>query len=187
MFSLALFVMFIPIFWQEGKMVVLPTKDPDVFNIIYEADMKWNIIVKLYDERGKKRFDTEIQNSERFILPINLKGESSGKYSVEISTPAYDLRKELDYLTSEDQLATRIGVEYITDKHTIRVQTQEIIDLPFTVYIYNEQGDRLVTDEIEPRGMLINRSYNLKGAPASRFEFIILTSGNIIKKEFFTY
>lgn len=184
--SLVLALRIIPLM-QEGNVIILPTDDPDVFNIIYQADMKWNVVVKLFDQRGKKRLDTEIKNSESFRLPINLKGESSGTYVIELSTAAYDLRKEFKYLTLEDQLSQAIQVEYLNDRHIIRLQTLEILHSPISVYIYNENGDRLVLDEIEPLGVVTNRSYNLNGAPATRFEMIIMTSGKLVKRELFTY
>lgn len=170
---------------QEGKLEVVGTAEPDVFNIIYKGDMKWNVEVTLYNEAGKKRFAQEIGDTDGFILPIRLSNEKSGTFRVEIFTPVYDLQQEFTYLSAADKLATLLDVRFNSERRSITLSSEELIDMPFNVYILNEEGDELVHDNIDPLGGKLVRIYNLQGAPGNQLQFVILVEGNQIIREVF--
>lgn len=172
---------------QEGEIVVLPTNDTDVFRLIYKADMKWNVVVKVLDDRGKERFKTEVKDSDSFLLPINMARRPSGRYTVEVSTPAYDLRKDFEYTTYEDEAAKRVEVTYDPGRHAIKLITTSGLQKPLQVYIYNERGDQLIQDDLPAGDKELMRIYSLDGAPATRFDVVMMMSGVQIKRELFDY
>lgn len=165
------------LWWQVGQAVVLPTIEPDVFRLIYKADMKWNVVVTLLDERGRRRFQTEIKNSESFLLPINMSEENSGTFTVEMATPAYDLTETFEYVKYEDLVLEKLKLEYVADKEVLRLESTDPILKELRVYIYNQDGDQLILDEIDVSATKLMRIYNLKGAPARSFDVIVSMSG----------
>lgn len=181
----SIFLFLTPFFYQVGQLAVRPTPDPEVFNIIYKGDMKWHVVVKLYNEKGKKRLEQEVKDSDGFILPISLKNEKSGTYLVEISTPAYDLREEFNYVSKEDILASLLQVGFNKERSSITVSSEENVDTSFGVYIFNERGDQLVFDDVQPQGGKVTRIYNLKGAPATSFRLVVMVSGIEILRQTF--
>lgn len=168
-------------------MEVMPTADPYVYKVLYQADMKWNVVIRLFDDRNRKRLETTIPNAESFSLPINLKGEKSGKFTIEIATPAYDLKKEFEFIRYEEHLAQQMEIEYNRERHTIRLSTKEAAKLPFSVFVRSETGQQLIQDDVNPSGGTTMRTYNLDGAPALRFEFIVLIAGEPVMERYFDY
>jgi len=145
--------------------------------------MKWNVEVTLLNKKGKKKFNKTIKNSDGFVMPLNLEGEDSGKYTVEIFTPVYNLVETFEYLTWQDELKEAISITYNQSNSLIRIDSNTEILLNTSVYIYNEKGDRLIEDTFSPPSKLV-RAYNLGGAPATKLEVIVssLSSVILIKK-----
>lgn len=181
----SLFLCYTPTCLQEGHLKVVSTSDPDVFNIIYKADMKWNVMVTLYNEKGRKRMEQEIRDSDGFILPISMGNEKSGIYQVKIFTPVYDLQDEFEYVTASDRLASLLEVNFNKESRTITLSSAEPVDAPFDVYISNEDGTNLVFDDVLPTGGKLTRIYNLRGAPANRFQVVVVSSGAEVIRKFF--
>lgn len=184
MMSVLTFLLSLYFAHQDGHLEVSSTGNIAVFNVIYQADMAWNVEVKLLNTKGKKKFSKTLKNSDGFVLPLNLEGEDSGEYQVVISTPAYDLVKSFSYVNWQDQMAESIHVEYNSDRKLLRVSSNQILEQNTSIYIYNELNERLIQDDFRAQTML-QRAYNLDGAPASTIEVIVSTLNyNILKEKF---
>ncbi|MEQ8547282.1 MAG: hypothetical protein RIC03_05200 [Cyclobacteriaceae bacterium] len=165
--------------FQEGRLSIEPTVKRTVFDVKYSADMSWNVEVTLLNEKGKKKFNKTIKNSDGFIMPLNLDGEDSGTYTVEIFTPAYNLVQSFEYLTWQDELKEAISITYNQSNNLLRIDSNTEILLNTSVYIYNEKGDKLIEDNFSPPSRLI-RAYNLGGAPATKLEVIVSSLSSVI-------
>jgi|GEM_PF-3333463 len=172
---------------QVGEMAVLPTKDPEVFRLIYKGDMSWNVVVTLLDENNNVKFEREVKDSDSFLMPLNLGGESSGTFTVKISTPAYDIQKQFEYITYEDRAAELISIKYQVDRNAVSVEASKGLRKDLVVYIYNESGDQLILDTVPASESTFYRVYNLKGAPARELDVHAVMSGKTLRRERFTF
>ncbi len=170
-------VLFSVLFQHEAELKIYPTEDQEVFKVIYKADFDWNVELVLENEKGRKKFSKKIEKTRGFLLPINMSGESSGVFTVTVSTPAYDVSESFDYLTPQDRLAQIVGIEYKPEKQSVTLSSTAEIGNELMVSIVNDQGDVLVSDKVPPSENSIYRVYNLAGAPGRRIEVRVYTSG----------
>lgn len=174
------------IFIQEGELVVLPTESADQFKIIYKGDLKWNVVLTIVNEKGKTVYEREVKNSDNFIIPISMGREESGEYTVEIATPVYDLSQTFVYQRYLDRAAELLDIEYDESLQLIRLTSKEAMKEKFFVFIYNESGDRLISDEVSAQGLTM-RTYKLKGAPAKQVQILVEMNGVQIRNEKFDF
>lgn len=173
--------------FQEGQLVVLPTKKEGVYRIIYKADMKWDVKVSLLDEKGRNKLNHEIKDTDQFLLPIDLAKESSGVYTVQIATAAYDLSKEFEFIRYEDAVSETLNLNYEAERKSVKLEGLEPLKKELTIIIVNESGELLIKDEIPQSSQAFFRVYNLKGAPASKLSVRLEMSGKMIVEKQFNF
>lgn len=179
------FYLVLALLQHEGELRIVPTEDRNVFKVIYRADFDWNVELSLTNEKGRKRFSTKVDKTSGFLLPINMQGESSGKFTVTITTPAYDLSESFDYLNDEDWLKKVLQVEFKKERQTVTVSSTEIVSEGVFVEVSNDAGESLISDGIPVSESTLYRVYNLKGAPARRISVRVYTNKhNVIDQSF---
>ena len=173
--------------FQEGQLAVLPTKEEGLYRVIYQGDMKWDVKVSLLDEKGRNKMRHEIKDTDKFLLPIDLSKEGSGTYTVQISTPAYDLNQEFEFVSYEDAISQTIVLNYETERKSVKMEGSEPLKKELKVYIVNESGELLIKDEVPQSNDPFFRVYNLRGAPASSLNVRLEMSGKMIVEKQFNF
>lgn len=177
MIIVAYYVIYSLMFFQhEAELKILPTADRNVYRVIYKADFDWNVELSLINEKGKKMFSTKIEKTNGFLLPINMEGESSGRFTLMVSTAAYDISESFDYETLDDWLRRNLNVEFKPDRQSVTVSSNEVIMDDITLSIHNDIGDVLVSDKISASESTIYRVYDLVDAPGMKVRVYISTS-----------
>lgn len=172
---------------HEAQLKIIPTDDRDVFKVIYKADFDWDVELQLTDEKGRKKLSKKVEKTDGFLLPINIAGEPSGKFTIIISTPAYDISESFDYLNGEDWTKQVVVVDYNPDRQSVTISSKEILQEELFVSINNDYDETLVEDKIGISESTLYRVYNLAGAPGREVSVRVYTNNYHVVDESFDF
>ena len=145
------------------------------YKLIYQGE-QGPVDFRLLNQRGKVLHDERFRVETGFIQPINLSQLPSGDYTFVLKTGDETLTEAVTYTSTEDKLASSLGVDQVGQQIVVRGTNPESSEL--SLYIYDDNNELIHENTIT--GGQIGQIYELSQVQSKWVRCVISTSNKVV-------
>lgn len=163
---------------QNGRIEIHRTDTLTQYKLLYMADMSSDVLVSVLNPNGKKLSEQKVINKTGFSYTIDLEGQNSGTYYVEVFTPFYTLYDTIGHATKLDQLKDVFTGEVLGMKIIVSA-TRELEDEEFRLVV-NEDNNEIISDQLIKGSEFGMRVFDFNDSEANVTNVSVYYKGNKI-------
>lgn len=132
------------VFGQNGRIEIHSGDSSSHYKLLYMSDINADVVITTLNNKGRKINDFTVEDKKGFSFPIDLSGQPSGVYFIEVFTPLYTLYDTINYKTEIDLLKEYFEGE-IHGKKVI-ITAADSLEGEFRIVI-NEDNKEIISDQ----------------------------------------